>query len=1110
MNQDGQPRPVKLLILDLTPIGSLSATGQLKAELFRDWPPDRLLQVAWSSSSQLILVSSAQEASTAADKIVRRCVDFAPDVIYCRPLDEPRLFRETVKLVLAALPDVPVVTHIMDDWPRRLQLRDPAEAALAEAELSQLLRRSTFRFTIGDRMAEAFQQRYGVAFEPFANCVSPTVWERVEPDRAVLQGEPSDEAPFVIRYSGALADDMTRASVYDVAMAVDRIAAEIPVRLELSVLPAWRAKATQDLRDLAAVSVRSATESTHDYRSFIAGADACLIAYNFDRMTADYVGLSVANKLPDYLAAGRPVLAYGPPNLATIEICQASGAAEVVPQRDASQLEDAIRRLAVDSPRRQSMGERGRDFIFSVADADVVRKRFQERLREAAQSSVDGGAPRDADLVRRSREQACVLSEASVVATLLNDWPRDSIMIDVGAHHGSELKPFVERGWRAYAFEPDPVNRADLERRFGQHPRVVIDPRAVSEVDRIDVPFFRSEQSTGISTLAPFHATHYESDRVSTVRLDRFCKERRIDRIDYLKVDTEGHDLFVLRSLDWEKLSPAAIQVEFEDAKTVPLGYDFHALAEYLVARGFDVWVSEWHPVVAYGRRHDWARLAHYPTELSNKNAWGNLLAFKQCVNESTMRGAVELAISSATEGGNGASSSSSGDPMPSSTVTSGAGLTLSPSSQSARPGAAAGGRLSQFVAAYQGMLALPAMIIGLLYVAALGSALALSGRNNWVPVALLAIAGLLTLGAIGVAIVRTRRERERSASGLIRRLEQAGVAASARADATETLVRDQVSQLRREVESLSGRLESFDYATLRQDLARLDDAQERERREVRDALNATADRVAAVQQQVAATPAAAPAAAGARLVSDGDLDDLVRDWGPRLGLFVDVPVPRAKRHLEYMAEAVRVAEENSIGRLATSTQDMLLRMVVGRAAARDASSRGETLHLLEIGTLFGLGLGLLGYACRGQVDEGTTLTAVDPLYGYYESGRQDISTGESVDVEAFRRNMSGFPLDAEAWRIIQMTNREARAEGSVADRSYGLVVIDGDHSFDEIQYDFEEYRALMARGCYVIFDDYGSEHWPDVAKYVDQKVLPRDDVQFVGSAWRTAVVRVL
>jgi FkbM family methyltransferase len=731
--------------------------------------------------------------------------------------------------------------------------------------------------------------------------------------------------------------------------------------------------------------------------------------------------------------------------------------------------------------------------------------------------NFEGVAIPGVDITRCSREQRCVFSEATLVAAIMSDWPRDSIMVDVGAHHGSELRPFVDRGWRAYAFEPDPVNRADLQRRFGQHPRVNIDARAVSDVERDDVPFFRSEQSTGISTLAPFHDTHYESEHVSTVRLDRFCSERGIDRIDYLKVDTEGHDLFVLRSLDWDEITPAAVQVEFEDVKTVPLGYAFDDIAKYLTDKGFDVWVSEWHPVIAYGRRHDWARLARYPTELSNKDAWGNLLAFRRPVSEETMRAAATAALSHVADGPSGARSAqpldSSGTKMTTSTGVSGAHRPApSPAGLHAisRPAPATPRRrLSQFTSAYQGVLAVPAVVTALLYISAIASVF-LWGSAARLPVVLLSAAGVLTLAAVGVGIARARRERERSAAALAQRIEQAVASASAQADATDVLVRDQVGELRQEVRQATVKANSFDQAGLRQELARLDDVQARDRREATGSMQDAVERVVAVEKRLAAQPWERPLVPDARSVSDEDIGEVVREWGPRLGLFLDDPVERSRKHLHYLAEAVRVAEQRSIGRLATSSHDMLLRMVVARAAARDSSARGEPLHVLEIGTLFGIGLGLLGYACRGQVDKGFTLTAVDPLSGYYTDGRPDISTGEAVDVDAFRRNMAAFPVDAEAWRVIQRTNREARTEGSVADRAYGLVVIDGDHSFDEVQYDFEEYRPLMARGCYVIFDDYGSEHWPDVQKYVDQKVSPREDVQLVGTAWRTAVVRVL
>jgi FkbM family methyltransferase len=721
------------------------------------------------------------------------------------------------------------------------------------------------------------------------------------------------------------------------------------------------------------------------------------------------------------------------------------------------------------------------------------------------------------DIMRCTREQRCVFSESSVVAALMADWPRDSIMVDVGAHHGSELRPFVDRGWRVYAFEPDPVNRADLERRFGNHPRVEIDARAVSDVERDDVPFFRSEQSTGISTLAPFHDTHYESERVSTVRLDRFCTERGLGRIDYLKVDTEGHDLFVLRSLDWDEITPAAVQVEFEDAKTLPLGYSFDDIGKYLVDRGFDVWVSEWHPVIAYGRRHDWARLARYPTELSNKDAWGNLLAFRRPVTDEQMRAAAKGALARAANGKSDEISARPPSPLRTNMTTpTGAPGAHRPSPMPAAVETVPSGvpalsrsRLSQFTSAYQGVLAVPAVITALLYMGAVVSGL-LWSPPAWLPVALLAAAGLLTLVAVGVGIARARRERERGAAALAQRIEQANKAASARVDATTATVGDQLGEVRHELRDISGKVNSLDVAGLRRELGRLDDVQARDRREATEALMAAVERIVAVEDRLADDSAKQPRLPALRDVSDDALGELVRDWGPRLGLFLDDPLEQSKKHLRYWAEAVRAAEQRSIGRLATSSHDMLLRMIVARAAARDAVARGQALHVLEIGTLFGIGLGLLGYACRGQVDKGLTLTAVDPLAGYYTSGRADILTGEVVDLDAFRRNMAASPVDPEAWRIIQSTNREAISEGSVRDRAYGLLVIDGDHSFEEVRYDFEEYRPLMARGCYVLFDDYGSEHWPDVQKYVDKHVCPREDVQLVGTAWRTAVVRVL
>jgi FkbM family methyltransferase len=196
------------------------------------------------------------------------------------------------------------------------------------------------------------------------------------------------------------------------------------------------------------------------------------------------------------------------------------------------------------------------------------------------------------------------------------------VVVDVGAHQGLALSPFLESGWVGYAIEPDPSNRAILQVRC---PMATIDPRAISETDGQTVSLFTSNVSTGISTLSPFHASHEITASVETVRLDTFVQQHQIEQVDFLKIDIEGFDLFALRSFPWATHRPKAIVCEFEDRKTVQLGYDVVEMVRFIRDQGYEVVVSEWEPIVEYGQQHIWRRFTKFPDELP-ENAWGNLI----------------------------------------------------------------------------------------------------------------------------------------------------------------------------------------------------------------------------------------------------------------------------------------------------------------------------------------------------------------------------------------------------------------------------------------------------------------------------------------------------
>jgi FkbM family methyltransferase len=226
--------------------------------------------------------------------------------------------------------------------------------------------------------------------------------------------------------------------------------------------------------------------------------------------------------------------------------------------------------------------------------------------------------------------------ETNAIAYLFSQ-KNTGCMIDVGAHFGTALAPFLEKNWKIFAFEPDEQNRQKLLQRLANHPyanNVKLDTRAVSDKSQQGLNFYRSEESTGVSGLSAFLSSHKAAQTVDTVTLTEVLADEAIETIDFLKIDTEGHDLFVLKGFPWERFKPAVIECEFEDSKTVSLGYTFHDLAKYLVDKGYTVYVSEWHPIIRYGIRHDWRQLSRYPCELADEKGWGNLLAFRDGIDE--------------------------------------------------------------------------------------------------------------------------------------------------------------------------------------------------------------------------------------------------------------------------------------------------------------------------------------------------------------------------------------------------------------------------------------------------------------------------------------------
>ena len=638
----------RILMLDSSPLGETSATGQLKTVFLGDWPVQNFLQV-WERSDGFTPPSlhflrmgetrkESQQANRTNEQLLSVCRQFSPDVIYFRLVASPLMiaFAEKVIDILGK----PVVTHVMDDWPESLREDDPDGFVLMDAAVRRAFARSVNRLSICDAMSTEYRTRYGYDFIPLANGVDISEY----PEKPWSERPPvSSENPFTFRYIGGLADDMTYSSVCGIANLVSRMQLTRPIRFEIYTMNWFRQKAEAKLGGLPGVHIFGSVEGTDAYRHLLQDADALVIAYNFDDDSIRHVRLSMANKMPECLASGTPLLAFGPQEVATIDYLSRTDCAVIVTVDEEHALQQAVSSLVDDQAYCREIANRARDFVAHRHSKYRVQKDFLQVVRDTAEKQTR--PPQTPLVFPYDRTRKAHLDETMVVARLIAEQaPNNSTMIDVGAHFGTALKPFLDKGWRILAFEPDENNRAQLLQMLEGHPykeNVSVDIRALSNVHEENAVFYRSNESTGISGLSAFHETHKAGNTVDITTLTNVLESRQLEDIQFLKIDTEGYDLNVLRGFPWDSIKPAIIECEFEDSKTVPLGYTYHDLATYLVELGYTVYVSEWHPIIRYGIRHDWHLFNRYPCELSDSKAWGNLIAFRDTIDEIELLSAI-------------------------------------------------------------------------------------------------------------------------------------------------------------------------------------------------------------------------------------------------------------------------------------------------------------------------------------------------------------------------------------------------------------------------------------------------------------------------------------
>ena len=203
--------------------------------------------------------------------------------------------------------------------------------------------------------------------------------------------------------------------------------------------------------------------------------------------------------------------------------------------------------------------------------------------------------------------------------------------------------------------------------------------------------------------------------------------------------------------------------------------------------------------------------------------------------------------------------------------------------------------------------------------------------------------------------------------------------------------------------------------------------------------------------------------------------------------------------YMDYLALKAIEIEKQCVGRLATTIQDAVVRQVVAESVA------AQNLCILEIGSLYGVNLAILYSDCVTRF-ESVKIIGLDPFEGFYGNA-VDAILNTPINPQVFLRNMQICNIPPEHYRMIRQYSTDPAALLELAGERINLLIIDGDHTYDGVKFDFETYAPLLAAGGYVIFDDYNAKEWPGVQQYVDELIrnLPHD-FSYIGAFSRTAL----
>ena len=159
--------------------------------------------------------------------------------------------------------------------------------------------------------------------------------------------------------------------------------------------------------------------------------------------------------------------------------------------------------------------------------------------------------------------------------------PEKGVIVDVGAGDGinmSNSKHLEEKGWLALCLDADPRVKKSLPTNRKHGYSALISNKTAKQT------FYMNDKTPDISGIIKTEGNKDKTTTLYPMKLEHYLEKEKIKKIDILSIDTEGTEIDVFESMEWEKHKPTYLVIEFDTQGTVNLDIE-----PYFTAKGYKV-----------------------------------------------------------------------------------------------------------------------------------------------------------------------------------------------------------------------------------------------------------------------------------------------------------------------------------------------------------------------------------------------------------------------------------------------------------------------------------------------------------------------------------------